>query len=166
MLAAQGDLLGQDQGPRTAPDQPVFLLIRGALRGWAAAPYGPASPSFQDRFMSFDRRQLLAAAGAAGLIAAAPKPKGPPPAATPGDAALNRYFDGVCEHMLSVSPETATSLGLDTGKHAALKSRLSDASIESKITLTRSSARPFGIFCVSHNTSMRSDFVIVSSSPC
>src|SRR5450432_2261335 len=30
---------------------------------------------------------------------------------------------------------------------------------------TKSSARPLGIFCVSHKTSMRSDFVIVSSSP-
>ena len=32
-------------------------------------------------------------------------------------------------------------------------------------TLTRSSARPLGIFCASHNTSMRSDFVIAASSP-
>src|SRR5262245_40675838 len=43
--------------------------------------------------------------------------------------------------------------------------RRSDCSIESKITFTSSSARPLGIFCTSHNTSMRSDFVIVSSSP-
>jgi uncharacterized protein (DUF885 family) len=80
--------------------------------------------------MTLDRRHLLAAAGAAALTAAA-KPKGAPhkAAATPGDAAINRYFDTVSEQYLSASPETATSLGLDMGKRAALKSRLSDASM-------------------------------------
>jgi len=81
--------------------------------------------------MSLDRRQLLAAAAASGLVAAAPKPRGaaPPAHAAPGDAALNRYFDTVSEHILTTSPEGATSLGLDTGKRAALKSKLSDASM-------------------------------------
>lgn len=82
--------------------------------------------------MSLDRRHLLAAAAATGFIAAAPKTKGPAhPAAgaAPGDAALNRYFDAVSEHMLTAGPEGATGLGLDTGQRAALKSRLSDASM-------------------------------------
>ena len=77
--------------------------------------------------MSFDRRQLLAAAAATGLTAAAPKAPGAP--AAPGDAALNRYFDGVCDQLLANNPESATGLGLDTGKRAALKARLSDASM-------------------------------------
>jgi uncharacterized protein (DUF885 family) len=78
--------------------------------------------------MSLDRRSLLLAAAAAGLAArsatAAPKVAGPP-----GDAAINRYFDGLSEQILAASPETATSYGLDTGARAALKSRLSDASM-------------------------------------
>src|SRR5512144_2965113 len=79
--------------------------------------------------MTLDRRQLLAAAAATGLIAAAPKTRGAGPAASPGDAALNRYFDAVSEHILNASPEGATGLGLDTGRRAALKARLSDASM-------------------------------------
>ncbi|MFI4965460.1 MAG: DUF885 domain-containing protein [Caulobacterales bacterium] len=83
--------------------------------------------------MSLDRRHLLTAAAAAALTAAAPKPRGAgpgvPTTAAPGDAALNRYFDGVCEHLLTASPETATGLGLDTDKRAALKSQLGDASM-------------------------------------
>jgi len=80
--------------------------------------------------MTFDRRRLLLAAAASGLAAAARKPAGHPAhAAAPGDAALNRYFDQVCDRFLKASPETATGLGLDTGAHAALKSQLGDASM-------------------------------------
>src|SRR5689334_2389687 len=80
--------------------------------------------------MTFDRRRLLLAAAASGLAAAARKPAGHPAAAAgPGDAALNRYFDQVCERFLKASPETATGLGLDKGARAALKSQLSDASM-------------------------------------
>lgn len=84
--------------------------------------------------MSLDRRHLLTAAAAAGLLAAAPRTKGLAHAVAPqkagaGDAALNRYFDGLCEHILTTSPEGATSLGLDTGARAGLKSKLSDASM-------------------------------------
>jgi uncharacterized protein (DUF885 family) len=87
--------------------------------------------------MSLDRRHLLTAAAAAGLIAAAPKPRGAGHAGAPaaarnagaGDAALASYLAAVSEHILAASPEAATGLGLDTGKRAALKSRLSDASM-------------------------------------
>ena len=78
--------------------------------------------------MSLDRRHLLTAAGSAALAATAPRIGAAAPAA-PGDAALNRYFDAVCEELLAAQPEGATSLGLDTGKRAALKSQLSDASM-------------------------------------
>jgi uncharacterized protein (DUF885 family) len=79
--------------------------------------------------MNLDRRNLIVTAAAAAGLAAAAQPKGAmAAAAAPGDAALNRYFDGLCEEILANSPENATSLGLDTGKRAALKSRLSDAS--------------------------------------
>jgi uncharacterized protein (DUF885 family) len=78
--------------------------------------------------MSLIRRDLLLTAAAAGLMGAAPKPKGPHAAAA-GDVAINRYFDGLSNEILTKNPETATSLGLDTGARAALKSRLSDASV-------------------------------------
>ena len=82
--------------------------------------------------MTLDRRHLLAAAAAAGLTAAAPKPRDPRAVvATPGDAAIGRYFNDLSEHILAKSPETATNLGLDTGARAALKSRLSDATMAS-----------------------------------
>src|SRR4051812_29458935 len=77
--------------------------------------------------MSLDRRQLLLFAAAAGLAGAAPAlaaPAGP----APGDAGLNGYFDNLSNEILDNSPEVATYLGLDTGEHAARKSRFSDAS--------------------------------------
>ncbi|THD61563.1 DUF885 family protein [Phenylobacterium sp.] len=81
--------------------------------------------------MSLDRRRLMTACAAAGLSAAASGagPARAAPAAAPGDAALDRYFDALCEELLTASPEGATSLGLDTGKRAALKSKLSDSSM-------------------------------------
>ena len=79
--------------------------------------------------MTLDRRHLLTAAAATGVIAAAPKPKGAAPVAASGDAPLNRYLETVADYILTNSPEAATGLGLDTGKRAALKSRLSDASM-------------------------------------
>jgi uncharacterized protein (DUF885 family) len=76
--------------------------------------------------MNLDRRHLLASGAATGLLAAS---KSKPAAHAPGDAAIDRYFDVVSEQYLAASPETATSLGLDTGKRAALKSQLSDSSM-------------------------------------
>jgi uncharacterized protein (DUF885 family) len=76
------------------------------------------------------RRDLLSAAASAAALAAA----GPALAAAKhgkalspnaaSDALLNRFANA----MIDESPETATSLGLDHGARAGLKSRLSDAS--------------------------------------
>jgi uncharacterized protein (DUF885 family) len=77
--------------------------------------------------MSLDRRQLLLSAAAAGLAGTVPASDALA-APSPGDAALNSYFDGLSNEILDKSPETATYLGLDTGAHAARKSRLSDVS--------------------------------------
>src|SRR3569623_3107806 len=81
--------------------------------------------------MNLDRRSLLvtaAAAGLAGSADAAPIQAGAPKS-PPGDTAIKRYFDTVSEHILSTSPELATSYGLDTGARSALHARLSDASM-------------------------------------
>ncbi|MBS0361393.1 MAG: DUF885 domain-containing protein [Proteobacteria bacterium] len=84
--------------------------------------------------MTIDRRQLLAAGAAAGLAATSEFAFAGPVAAAaaksaPGDAALNAWFDTVSDHILTVSPEQATSLGLDKGKRAGLKFKLGDASM-------------------------------------
>lgn len=84
--------------------------------------------------MMLDRRHLMLAGAAAGLIAAAPKSARKAPAAAVGakaaaaDKALSAHLDQLAETLLSRWPEQATSLGLDTGPRAGLKSALSDAS--------------------------------------
>ena len=80
--------------------------------------------------MTIDRRHLLAAGAAAGVTALSGTTQASAATTTgAGDAALNRYLDGVAEHLLAIAPEQATGYGLDTGKRAALKSQLSDASM-------------------------------------
>ena len=76
-----------------------------------------------------DRRQFLSTSGAAlGLGLAT---SGSPAAAFAqtsakgsGDAALNALFEEIFKEQVADSPEQATSLGLDKGPNAALKSKL------------------------------------------
>ena len=80
--------------------------------------------------LSFSRRQALGALsagvatvalpGCARTIAAAPAP-----GTNPDAAAL---LDSIGENLLALSPEGATSLGLDTGPRAYLRSKLADRS--------------------------------------
>jgi uncharacterized protein (DUF885 family) len=76
--------------------------------------------------MSFDRRTVLAALGATGALAASSVRA----LARDGDvnAAAEATLMRVADNLLADSPEGATSLGIDTGARAALKSRLSDVS--------------------------------------
>jgi uncharacterized protein (DUF885 family) len=89
--------------------------------------------------MNLDRRQILLSASAAGLVAAAPglaqaaahaakKTASGAHLAGHGDAAAKALFDAICEKTLVNAPEFATGLGLDVGKHADLRSKLSDSS--------------------------------------
>lgn len=86
------------------------------------------------------RRNLLLAAGAsaalagcatatpspvAAPVAAAPPPPAPPPPAEQLSALLDQFF----AELLPEYPEVATSLGLDTGANAPLKSRLHHMSV-------------------------------------
>ncbi len=72
-----------------------------------------------------NRRSLLIALAATGAarVASANTP------ATPESAKLKALFDRMAHDQMVRSPELATSLGLDKGKFAALKSKLSDLSI-------------------------------------
>lgn len=75
--------------------------------------------------MRFDRRQfLLGTAAATGALAlggcATMAPRS-------GRASAHALYDRIFEAMLEASPELATSLGLDTGDKAYLKSRLGES---------------------------------------
>ncbi|MBI5941585.1 MAG: DUF885 family protein, partial [Caulobacterales bacterium] len=78
--------------------------------------------------MAVDRRQLLLGATAAGLAASAPALAWAATAGPIADPKLAGLIDDFVQEMLVASPETATSLGLDTGANAGLKGKLSDAS--------------------------------------
>ena len=52
----------------------------------------------------------------------------PPPAAPAPTADASALLDSVAENLLRLSPEGATSLGIDKGAHAALRSQLADRS--------------------------------------
>ena len=72
-----------------------------------------------------DRREFITTASATALLAGA-EPAWAAVRATPqGDAALTRAMDAIFADRIAHSPETATSLGLDKGANAVLKSRLS-----------------------------------------
>ena len=81
----------------------------------------------------FTRRQAIAAlASAAALPLISACAGGPRTVTTPAprDAATLALLDDVAERLLELFPETATSLGIDTGARAALRSRLRDRSAE------------------------------------
>ena len=80
--------------------------------------------------LSFSRRQALGALSAGVASVALPGctsvvPAGPAPVT---DAQAGALLDSIGENLLALSPEGATSLGLDTGARATLRSRLADRS--------------------------------------
>jgi len=73
-----------------------------------------------------DRRSFLTvgSASAAGLALSAGPSFAAQPKAAPGDAKLNALFDDIFKDRVRRSPELASSLGLDKGANADLKSKL------------------------------------------
>jgi uncharacterized protein (DUF885 family) len=78
-----------------------------------------------------DRRTLIAGMLATSALAACAPPRGagaaPAPSAATGSGAAAQaqaLYDRLFAAYLEINPETATSLGLDTGAHAGLRSRL------------------------------------------
>ncbi|HZZ33067.1 MAG TPA: DUF885 family protein [Phenylobacterium sp.] len=76
----------------------------------------------------FDRRSFLATSAGAALLSAAPA------LAQTGseDTRLRAMLDQMFETQVDESPRRATSLGLDKGKRAALKSQLDDNSLQAR----------------------------------
>ena len=84
-----------------------------------------------------DRRRLLfTAAAGAGLAACGQALAQTPAAAASASAALTALMNGIVQTFLLSSPETLTSLGMDKGPMAAMKSRLDDRS-QAKIDADR-----------------------------
>ncbi|OQW78827.1 MAG: twin-arginine translocation pathway signal [Proteobacteria bacterium ST_bin14] len=73
--------------------------------------------------MSFNRRDLLQGSGAAAMAAMLP---GTAFGATGADSAATALLEKTAETIFDDYPEAAAGLGLDKGKRAALKSRLSN----------------------------------------
>jgi uncharacterized protein (DUF885 family) len=84
--------------------------------------------------LDMDRRQFLMGSAAAGAVGLAGCAGMAPRSETASARAL---YDSIFEGMLRAAPEMATSLGLDTGERAWLKSRLSDASPAGKMGVYR-----------------------------
>lgn len=79
--------------------------------------------------MPMRRRSFVGSAGAAALAAALPVAAGQgKTAGGAGDARFRALLDRIFEDRLAENPEGATSLGLDVGKNAALKSQLTGRS--------------------------------------
>jgi uncharacterized protein (DUF885 family) len=75
-----------------------------------------------------DRRSFLLTSTAAGAAAALPGWAMAQAQAAPADKAFFDQLDGFTDEILMQNPETATQIGLDHGKLAALRSQLSDNS--------------------------------------
>lgn len=80
-----------------------------------------------------DRRLFLVTSGAAAIAATASfSARANDATAGGGDAALNSLFDAIFNETVDNSPELASSLGLDKGERAGLKSRLSPRTAEER----------------------------------
>ena len=80
--------------------------------------------------MFLSRRHLLQSAGAAGAFAVLPACATRTAPSTAADA--EALLDQIAEEHLRLAPTVATSLGIDTGERAALKSMLADSSPEGR----------------------------------
>lgn len=86
-----------------------------------------------------DRRQLLMGAAGAGLLAGC-QTIAPQSGAVGGGEARARarqLYDNIFASFLNASPMGATGLGLDTGEHAPLKSRLDDRSFPQRLNVLK-----------------------------
>src|SRR5687767_7619167 len=76
-----------------------------------------------------DAIAALAATAALPLVSACGRDRAPAPPAT-NDADALALLDGFADSLLRLLPEGATSLGIDTGARAALRSQLADRSAD------------------------------------
>jgi uncharacterized protein (DUF885 family) len=95
------------------------------------------SPPMTDPLLSRrDAIAALAAAAALPVVSACGRDRAPAPPAT-NDADALKLLDGFADSLLRLLPESATSLGIDTGARAALRSQLADRSAEGQQRLAK-----------------------------
>src|SRR5215468_3385892 len=82
---------------------------------------------------NINRREAIAALTSASLVPlmAACRNEPPPPSTTTEADAL-ALLDEIADNLLRLSPESATSLGIDTGTRSFLRSQLSDRSAQGR----------------------------------
>lgn len=83
-----------------------------------------------------DRRQLLMGAAGAGLLAGC-QTIAPTAPVSPARGEARALYDAIFADFLEASPMGATSLGLDTGEHAALKSRIDSRSYADRLNVLK-----------------------------
>ena len=88
---------------------------------------------------SFSRRELLAAGGCLAMVGAAPALAAAP--AGSADAALHALLTAQTEADLRRNPTSATSLGIDTGARADLRSKMPDWSAAGRAEARRATTR-------------------------
>ena len=107
-----------------------------------------------------NRREALAALAATAALPLLPgcSPDAPPAPAAPSAADAQAMLDQIAENYLRFAPEAATSLGVDTGARAALRSQLADRSAEgqqkiaSQVKQDLDRARAFDVSGLDHAT--------------
>ncbi|MEX2110583.1 MAG: DUF885 domain-containing protein [Gemmatimonadaceae bacterium] len=113
----------------------------------------------------------LASAAALPLVSACgrylPAPTTPIAPTRPNEATALALLDEVAENLIRLTPETATSLGIDTGARAALRSMLTDRSAEGQRRIANqlrsdlARVNAFDVSSLSHPT--RTSFEVVRS---
>ncbi len=107
-----------------APFPPNFSIDLTDMR----AGRKPARMTDQHNF-DITRRQALAGFGiASAAVLAGCTPAGRTIASTAGAPSADTFLEGIGYNLLKHEPERATSLGVDTGAHAALRGQLKDLS--------------------------------------
>jgi uncharacterized protein (DUF885 family) len=82
---------------------------------------------------SMNRREVIAAlasSAAVPLMAACSREPSNPPSSRPSEADAVKLLDEVGNNLLRLYPESATSLGIDTGARSAFRSHLTDRSAQ------------------------------------
>lgn len=87
--------------------------------------------------LTFSRRRTLLLLGAGTATLALEACHAPLSGPAPAPATVESFLESVAWKLLEIGPEGATSLGIDTGSHAALRSRLGDRSPQGQAALVK-----------------------------
>jgi hypothetical protein len=127
-------------------------------------------PRMEPALLLITRRKAIAAfasIAALPLTSRCAREAGAPESATPGEAEATALLDDIANSLLHLSPETATSLGIDVGSRADLRSELAERSadgqqrIANQLRRDLERANAFNTSALSHP--LRTSFEVVRS---